>query len=214
MPVTVPLTKLLPQVISEVPSCPVSVVIRYLNMALIEFCAETLYHHEPFDAAIPTVSGTAEYTLAPPAGYKLAMPARIEYEGAALYPATDYELSFESPEWRKQSGTPYCYVMVSPTLMRLHPTPDAVGDITGELAIKPDRDNTNLFEDIYDDYAEVIEAGALARLMAMKGKEWFSAGVSEYHRGIFDGGIADAKVKRLKGFSASILSVAPTTIGV
>ena len=211
---TVGLEKLLPEVMPDLPGCSRGLILRNLNHALIEFCDESLFQHEDF-TPIPVIAGTAEYAITVSAGHVVALPVHIAYDGTALYPKTKRAMDIENPSWRAVTAThPVYYLMSSTSTIRLYPTPDAPGQITGEVAIKPDRDNRVMLDDIYNDHAETIAAGALGRLMGMKGNEWFNAAMAGHFLSVFQAGVTDAKVARMKGFTDADLTINPVTIGV
>lgn len=98
------------------------------------------------------------------------------------------------------TGTPVEYQMVDNSTVELFPTPDAVYSLQINAAMKPDKTTaTGIDSVLFENYGEQIASGALARLLAMPGKEWANPELAAVHLGRFNEGINRAIYKDTQG---------------
>jgi hypothetical protein len=149
-----------------------------LRQAAIAFCEQSLawkYNHPD----IPVLVGTADYAFSPPLG---AVVHAITY---ATFNGTEIEFNVAQDDiriwhWRDQDGTP-TYVLGSPAMLTLVPTPNVPGTLKLEVVLKPSPIADGVDEDIFDEYREAIVHWALARLMLSPKKPYTNPSLATYH---------------------------------
>lgn len=187
-------------VLPVVPGCPVAVVNSAIKSAVIEFCEKSnLWQAESEPTDI--VAGIASYSFKPPTGSKVVEGIAAYLEGRPLHAVSIYDLNLNQPTWRElETPEPNRYFMDGDHSIRLVGTPaKALQEaLTIQVALKPTRAAVECPSFLYEDWAETIASGALARLLVMPGKDWTHAGMAEYHKTEFKIGIARARSKAMK----------------
>ena len=193
-------------VFPSVQGCPTSIVKHALRSACIDFCARTLIWKQ--DSVLNDVlAGQNLYTFAPPTGAKVVTPYRVAIKDTetgkdkelAAYSLETLE-SF-SPSWREDTAEyPDKYVLITDDTIRLIgvPTKDILDSLSAGVALKPTRDAEDCPSFLYEDWAEVIAAGALAKLHASKEKVWAIPELVSYYTKLYRDGISRARSKATK----------------
>lgn len=195
-------------VMPSVQGCPVSMVHSAVRSACIEFCEKSLIWKQD-SIKNDILAGWDTYSFAPPPNAKVVMPYRmtiktedmptgIEIEQVALS-----ELESFLPKWQDaQSRIPKFYVLIADDTVRFigTPTEDMPECLVAGVALKPTRNAKHCPTFIYSDWAETIAAGALARLHAMKQKDWAIPELVSYYQRNFKEGISRAKSKSDKSW--------------
>lgn len=195
-------------VMPSVQGCPVSMVQSAIRSACIEFCEKTLIWKQD-SIKNDILEGLDLYTFAPPLSAKVVMPYRItikdedtnnekEIEQIALNTLESFD-----PHWRERtSRIPDYYVLVTDDTVRFigTPTEDLLESLTACVALKPSRSAKQCPTFIYNDWAETIAAGALAKLHAMKQKDWAIPDLVSYYDRVFKAGISRARSKSEKSW--------------
>lgn len=193
-------------VFPSVQGCPTSIVKHALRSACIDFCARTLIWKQ--DSTLNDVlSGQSLYTFAPPTGAKVVTPYRVAIKDVDT--GRDKELaacSLEtlesfSPSWREDTADyPDKYVLITDDTIRLigTPTKDLLESLSAGVALKPSRDAEDCPSFIYEDWAETVAAGALAKLHASKEKVWAIPELVTYYTKLYRDGISRARSKATK----------------
>lgn len=208
----------LPDVLVSVDQCPKSAALLAIRHACIRFCEST--HIDVRDLAdITIVPGTAVYDIAPPTGFDVASAISLRYPSnpEPLTPITMQQLD-AIPAWEQAVGAPRYSVFLSPTTVRVWPTP-AVGVAVPDpmvcvAAVKPTRAGAQVEEVVYRDYYETIVAGALARLQMMAGKPWTNPQLAAVASQMFMRGISEAKARVFNQYAAAARFVDRPTFGV
>jgi hypothetical protein len=204
------LSSFLPYVLPHVPGCPKMAAKEEVLRACIEFCEKSLvWKNTP--AAINVVSGTATYAISVPSGGQVVKLEALYHNGERLDPMTTRDLEGLYTDWTTETGTPLYYTQSVPTSVILVPEPDT--SITSGLRFqgvyKPTRTATTVEDFLYNDYAEEIGAGAVARLLATHGKAWTNPEIAPWFIGRFNEGIRKASTKAGKNFTGIELTIGP-----
>ena len=193
-------------VFPSVQGCPTSIVKHALRSACIDFCARTLIWKQ--DSILNDVSaGQSLYTFAPPTGAKVVTPYRVAIKDADS--GKDKELTAYSLEtlesfsanWREETADyPDKYVLITDDTIKLIgiPTKDIPESLSAGVALKPTRDAEDCPSFLYEDWAETIAAGALAKLHASKEKVWAIPELVSYYTKLYRDGISRARSKATK----------------
>ena len=188
-----------------VPSCPNPSVEHAVRAACIEFCDQTHFLTDTMDQ-ITFVAGENTYEVDVPTGYVLSQPVVLFANGLQLVRKAPHELEqlFGRLDWQEVTGTTPCYFTMFNTYeIVLAPTPDATGVVTGRIAYTPSRTATEVDDQVFESYAEVIADGALAQIYMHPDQPYTSATLALAHRSKFDAGIANAKATVRGGMSAA-----------
>lgn len=193
-------------VFPSVQGCPTSIVKHALRSACIDFCARTLIWKQ--DSTLNDVLANQNlYTFAPPTGAKVVTPYRVAIRDVdtgkdkelAAYSLETLE-SF-SPDWRDNTAEyPDKYLLITDDTIRLigTPTKDLPETLSAGVALKPSRDAEDCPAFIYEDWAETVAAGALAKLHASKEKVWAIPELVTYYTKLYRDGISRARSKATK----------------
>ena len=193
-------------VFPSVQGCPTSIVKHALRSACIDFCARTLIWKQ--DSVLNDVlAGQDLYTFAPPTGAKVVTPYRVAIKDTET--GKDKELAAYSletlesfcPSWREDTSEhPDKYLLITDDTIRLigAPVKDLLEALSAGVALKPSRDAEDCPSFIYEDWAETVAAGALAKLHASKEKVWAIPELVSYYTKLYRDGISRARSKATK----------------
>jgi hypothetical protein len=186
-----PLTTFLPLVIPHAVQCPNMVAAQNLRLAAIEFCERTLCWREVLLQTIEvgeTVLLTKRYACI----HKIEF---AEFGSDTLSPVAFTDFNSQDKE---QVGTPKYITQQTPQSVRVFPGAD--GDLKVSVFLKPVNGTAygqfgaapmdNYFDQvplfIYQQHAETIAHGALARILSHKNETYSDPREAEKHRLLFD----------------------------
>lgn len=154
---------LFPYVTPHIRRVPPEVLANALRLATIEFCQKTgILRHR---VAVDLQAGVADYPLCAPAGYQILRVGTVQVGSQCVSPAQT---------WRCVCG--YTFRMETPDYLVLKTPPgvDTVAGMTVELVLAPHQDSLVLDELLYQQWAEAIASGAMARLFLVPDVPWFN----------------------------------------
>lgn len=213
----------------SVPGCPISLTDAAIKAAAQEFCRKTLIwteevicgdlvagmrtykfngHDQPYSIVMPRTVIVREKQ------YKNNDPTQevVSIRDHILKPTNIQDLELYTPQWRRlQAEYPTRYWMKDPnTFIFVEvPTKDKYEALKVFCAVQPSTTSDGVPEHIFDNWGEVIAAGALKRLLAMKGRVWADSSLVQYYHNIFYAGISQAKSKMHKSWVTQSKSVIP-----
>jgi len=186
----------------HVPGCPQAAQTIALRQAAIAFCEQSLawrYAHPE----ILVLSDTAKYFFDPPEGATVHAVTYAEFNDKQIEVSTmEHEIKIWN--WRNVSGIPE-YVLGGPISFTLVPKPDLSGTLKVRVVLKPSQGSAGIDDDIFNEYHEAIEHGALARLMLSPKKPYTDAVLANYHAQMFLIQTARAGVREAKSYNRSPL---------
>jgi len=184
----------------DLPGCPQPLAVNAIKQAAIEFC-DNSFVFQINHPAIDAVATIGEYAWAPRADLKVVRPERVWYDKKPLTPLARRDLDALYAYWPGQEGTPTYFVQEKIEKLILVPKPSAalVGGILAKVSARPARSATAVDDELWEKYLEVIASGAKAKLFAMKKKPWTDSALANYHRQLFEDGIARAKIAATRG---------------
>lgn len=204
----------LSRVLIEVPGCAEISALLAIKDTCIEFCEKSLIlvrDHDP----ITVYQNEVDYDLEAPAGTVVVKVMRAWIENTPLDPAfpdvvkdaSVYNRLYSS--FQAAPSMPQRYLQKSERTISVWPLPDKTysNGLTLRVAVKPTRDSTSVDDVIYEDYADVIAAGALSKLMRSSGKPYTDLRLAEDRRREFLSGLNVARQRSSHGHSRSNLSV-------
>ena len=199
----------LSEVMPYVENCPIPVAKNHIKNAAIEFCQRTALWHKELDQ-INITAGIHTYELSTELSIDEAISA-IDYAYITetsgethLDVTTEDALKINVRVWRTITATkPEGIMMANTENCRLYPIPeiDIANSLVIGLIMKPSRDSAGVPDWIFEQWAETIAHGAKARLMGMKGRDWYSPEEGVDEQSDFDIGIHDATIRANKGHS-------------
>lgn len=193
-------------VLPDVQGCPINVANNAILSTLIDFCEKSLLWKQE---AEPTsiVAGINRYTFTPEEGAKVVEPVFVSIEDNQI-PATSLaDLDSLQPGWRElEQDKPTTYFMDTDQSIRLVGTPleDLTDALEVHVALKPERGATEVADFLYEDWAEIIAHGALAKLHAMANKTWADSRVVQYHYRKYRNGLSRARSKSIKSWQGAV----------
>ena len=194
----------LPDIQSEVDGCPVPRILSAVVSVAADFCEQTLlfqYTGEPI-----TVSPTTMY-------YDIPLPSE-EVRVAQVISAilNDRELEPVPMDEAHRMRTSHGFLQVSPaTIQLLIPTPveEMVDALVIKTAVAPVFGASELDDDLYNRWFDVVCAGVKAQLMNMPKKTWTNPALAAFYDNQYKIGVNKALVMTNKGSTRAELRVKP-----
>lgn len=183
-------------VLPEVTGAATELVEFYVREAATEFLRKTGI----LKVEIDPIALTAEvptYDVDVPSGYGVARLEDLWLGEQPLFPRSTDQLAQMYSNWQTVEGLPLYYFNEDPLTVRLVPVPDRsdYDNVTGWAVLKPLRTATGVEDWIFEDWVDVIAAGAKSMLMAMKQKPWTDPARSAELRVEYYAGCDRAKIK-------------------
>lgn len=202
-----------PYILPEVQGAPELVVDTQLKSAIIEFCEKSLIIQRDHDP-VSVVKGISDYDFEPPiTGHLVVKIVKAFCKGYELHPISPD--SVDNPTIYNRlalddktilSGAPRNIFQKDERTFTLYPIPDETkaNSLTMRIALKPNRSVETVEDVLYEDYAEHIASGCLARLMLSPNKTYTNPQLSVVHNNLFKQGINKAKQLSSRGFVRSV----------
>lgn len=207
-----------PLVVPYVPGCSDPMALQAIRHALIDFCqssdlVQRIYSYD-------VVAGQDAYVVDVPDHMNMNRVLNIGWQGRWLSPIppdavpSDVVLLGQPVGLANpRAGDPEAYFQQSPseTTFRLYPIPDT--DLAKGLTVKasysPSQTALSMEDHLFDNWAEEIAAGAIARLLAMPGQQFTNVHAATVYRSQFRDGISDARRLKEQGYTQGSQRVAP-----
>lgn len=195
---------------------PEPLVVNAIRNAAIDFCKRSwcwVYNTTP----VGITADTQDYTPTVPSGSKVAQVLYVTYNGKPVEATTRDEEIRSNPDWRNTTGTtPKRYIVNDDgESVALLPIPSATvaAGSTGivhdglhfTVALKPTRASEDVPDWLYENYAEDIAKGALARLYAMPKKLWTNANLAAVNHSLFKDAAAMVRSRVSRSFTRAPL---------
>lgn len=204
----------LPYVQPYVMGCPDSAARQAIVDSAIEFCERTQIIQQTLDP-MSTEAGIGEYELDLPTRQELVQVKRAWFKGSEMDPVA-VEAVRNALAWRDvipgvqaESGSPREFYTADRGAIGLYPRPTTTeaDTLTVRAALKPSRSVTQLDDSLYEDWVEVIAAGALKRLHATRGQPYTDQAAASAAAAVFLEGANRAKYVATYGRARGELSV-------
>ncbi len=183
-------------VLPEVHGCPKGIARTAIRDSVIEFCTKSLLWTAPSEKT-DILAGYSRYAF--DARVDDALTVTLAFASILDVPidiVAEQSLKEYNTSWRNVTSNQsnVCF-MDTNTTMRLVgvPTEDIPEGLYVEVALKPSRTSSECPQFIFEDWAQTISNGALAKLKAMVGRVWADAALVSYHRSEFRSGLSRAK---------------------
>lgn len=184
-----------------VPGCPQPAALQALLDTAIDFCDRTLVVRHTTDP-VPVRAGEPTYDVDLPGETAVARILNVWYDGARLELAPAQAVTAHDAHVAGGAvGTPRAAYVIEPATVRVFPVPDLATDglLTVQVATKPTRRAAQVDDILYDDWAEAIVAGALARLAVVPGTPFSNADLMVLGASQYQAGLNAAKLEARKG---------------
>lgn len=187
-----------PEVLPYLPDVAEPSAIIAIRNACIEFCSRTGLWQESF--TFDTVKDVGEYTIPYTLDARQQRTMRLWRDQQVLRPlGKDTLTSYFGRDWNQLRGTPTTFTQDQASLIFV-PVPDGVYTITYDVSFTPTRDSMECgWDPIYEEWLEVIAAGAIARLASMMGSPFYNLEQANRADAKFMKGISDAKIRTNTG---------------
>jgi len=195
-----------PEILQYCHGAPTILVRNTVKNVIIEFCKRTLcLKADPAPFYLDEDVHTYTLKYASDRYVTLDILDFRKGEGdtnSALEATTTKKLDSTQPNWRKTTGTPKLWLLTDDiNTVRVYPVPsaDSSEDYYVEAIVCPKKDQTEVPEFLYEKWEHVIQAGALRKLLAMKGASWFDRQLSREFRQDYRRGLKNARKTTLTG---------------
>ena len=200
-------TSFLDYVLPHVPGCTNELALHEIKNTIIDFCEKSLVlqvDQEP----VTIIAGINEYDLDPPKERLAVKILRAWYKAIPLEAIAPDDVT-TSAVYNPNSGVtitkadPRWYIQKDPRTYTLYPIPRETArlSLTMRLAIKPTRAATSIDDVIFEEYAEVIGHGAIARLAISPGKPYTNLDLAMGRASLYQAGLNVARDRSQKGYA-------------
>lgn len=178
--------------LSADPSDPVTE--KAIQRTIIDFCAGS-WVWQSLPDPISVIANINTYDLEPDTGSVVAAVLAAEVDGVPLKSRTVLWLNKEIPRWRTTTGTPKYFTQLDTETLMLAPLPQASqqNGLTLTVAYKPSQSAKDFPAWIFEQFADKLINGAIARLMLMPERPWTDLGNGMDRRNKFESDIAGAR---------------------
>jgi hypothetical protein len=215
------LDQFVPEILQYVHGAPTILVRSAVKNTIIEFCKRTLCmkaNPAPFylDEDVHT------YTLKYASDRYVTLDILDCRKGETdsnnrLEATTTKKVDSTQPNWRVTKGTPKAQFLTDDiNKLRVYPIPsaDSDEDYYVQAIVCPKKDQTEVPEFLYEKWEEIIQAGALHRLLSMKGASWFDRDLSRTFNQKYRRGLKNARKTTLTGIGQIPGQVTPRSYSI
>lgn len=214
------LESFLPYVLPSASNCPEPLAIQALRNAAIDFCTRTDLIQRVFTPNV--IAGTATLAIDVPNNMTVGRVMEMYYKDSRMHPATPDGV--RSPLAMRGAnigdativtGYPRFYFQTTPDsdTFNVYPVPDATAALTAGYTLRvsfvPDQECMTVDDTLFDDYAEDIANGALARILMTPGQSFTSVTASAAYRSMFEGAIKAGRRQTQMGYTNGAQRIAP-----
>jgi hypothetical protein len=200
------LSTLLDRVHDEIPGVPEPLALRALSDAVGEFCKRTHCWQEDL-ADITTEPDVSVYEL--DASNRLVVAIKeVRLDGVRVEP---YPVELKQLLSMRLSAAdkPVGWTQISTGQLELLNTTldEQTLEVTAALSLKQGDTTTDIPQDLVDEYASALAAGAKSKLVMQPGQAWFNPDVAVIYGGTFYRAVNEAKRRVMGALGAASLSV-------
>ena len=209
-------SQLYSRVLPYVPGCPETMVDQALLDAASEFAeaSQIIFCEE---RPITLVNGRSTYRIAPGSDIGVDMVRGVFCGTRELRMVTPTSRHDEVPDWQtSKSSEPTHYgTFEEPDSITVYPRPDAVNGATivVQATWAPGFGSTTIPDDMGRRFYRELVAGAKAILMMMPDRKWTNPQLGAMARNEFEAGVAEARIKAIRGNAAGTITARPQRFG-
>lgn len=205
-----------PRVAALAPTATDPMIDQAVLDSCIDFCERTLVVKRMLTSFV-TVANTASYTPAAPTDQSIAHIMRVWLDTVELVPldeegvASPFGFITTVAGATNLAGTPSYFNETDPGTISLFPRPNAVYTINARVALRPLRTATTVDTQLFEDWAEGITCGALARLFLVPG-ELMNAPLAKFYSAGYQSFADRAQLQASKGRTRAQNRITPVHI--
>lgn len=188
----------MPLIRPHLASCPEATIKTYLGITAADFFTRTHLWREDIDS-IYVAPGVYEYDLDAEALVEDLISVTVDRREI-----THTDMRLVPNDQRYDVGFPQHYWIHSDNSIRLHPIPEERVTVRLAAVLRPSRTGTSVPDWIFEMWADIIVAGAVARIAAIPRKDWSDAAQAEENRARYERGVTDARVRDMRGVGHSV----------
>lgn len=200
-------TDFLDYVMPQVPGANPQMALLEIKNTIIDFCEKSLIIQTTLDP-VTTIDGINDYDLEPPRDKLVTKILKGWYKGRELTPTSFDEINTPAPFNQFAPDTlikredPKNVFQKDSTTFSLYPIPNetVAGSTTLVVALKPTRDTDEINDVIFEDYAEIIGHGAIARLAISPNKPYSDPRLAAAREALYRAGLNVARDRALKNY--------------
>ena len=193
----VPIDDFLPRIRMYASGCDDFTLTNAIRDAAIEFCRRTLAIEETVTTAVAIDEATpTQIFLSEDMEPYHLMSAK--WDGLPMRIKTTDDMDAEIPDWERYgSSSPRIIVTPAsrPGEIRLFEKPSKAGTLTTVYAMRPSRTATDLSDELFELWAEALDAGALEKILRIPGRNWTDMAGSAGYKQFFKDEISRARVE-------------------
>ena len=208
---------LVPEIKQYCHGAPDIMIRTHIRNAAILFC-ERAFVLKKTPSSLSLDEDTATYTLKYSGDRYVAIDIKDAQlgegqNGKQLTITTQHKLENTIPKWRTRTGSTISAVYLSDDVneLRVYPKPDQDSDeeVFVTTVVRMKRDQTEMDTVLYEKWEEVIQAGALASLLAMPQASWFNARLAAGFAMEFKRGVRRGRKTTISGYGDEPAEVVP-----
>lgn len=193
-------------VLPQVPGCTRAMALLEIKNTIIDFCEKSLILQEDHDP-VTAVANVMDYDFEPPSNRLVVKILRAWYKGQEL-DGQSIDMVTTPSVFNQQSGylvnvgDPRVYLQKDARSFSVYPIPaeTLASSITLRVALKPTRSVLTIDDLIYEEYAEIIGHGALARLYLSPGKPYTNPQLAAARNALYITGLNVARDRAQNGY--------------
>lgn len=211
-----PFKTLLPKVLPSCPGCGIPMAVEAVRQTVIDFCQRAKAWQA--EHTITFVADTPDYALTLPANTVLVDVVKCLYnaDGLPIVPKSEAQLDAQYAGWRQwKASRPSFYYLPDLSTIRLvaMPSQAEANAVTAKLAVKPIQAATEFDTELYDQYADALAAGAMARLMLMPQQQWTNPKLAAIHGGMYEAQVGKTQKRVFKNNTRTSLYASAPEFG-
>lgn len=192
-----------PFVTVHVVGCSYPLIDHAIRQSAIAFCQRSLAWNGTLDAETLTADDLP-YRIAGEETYAVVHDILNVFVDDKRMSKSNARKLDKRGNWRAEVGIPEAYVVLSNDVIDLWRRPEESVSVIATVVYNPKQDTNSLPDILYNEYAEMIAAGARARLMAIPNKPWSDAAMAAYWDGTFQSGAEIVRSKVQSSYGAPV----------
>ncbi|ETD67551.1 hypothetical protein V757_11215 [Pelistega indica] len=189
---------------------PDDLIANYVRLAIIELCERSQVLARTIE--IDLQCGVEEYYIETEEDERIVSIQRICVDGNCCSDNAILRASEPCDTGCTVHSRAIWFVPPDTLNIRPVPTSNKEGAVKVFVAVAPTREACSVDQLIYERYFDTVINGALARLYLAKTTPWHDRGLAEYHRQLFDKGVAVAGMDRQTGHMRGRIKMTPRRI--
>ena len=200
-------TDFLDYVMPQVPGATPDMALLEVKNTIIDFCEKSFILQETLDP-VTSIDGIADYDLEPPNNRRVTKILKAWYKGRELVPVSFDEINTPTAYNANAPGAPIRredprnIFQKGPDVFSVYPIPNETlaNAMTLVVALKPTRGTDTIDDVIYEDYAEIIGHGTIARMAISSTKPYYDPKLAMAREALYRAGLNVARDRALKNY--------------